>query len=257
MKSYLIDDLRDCLIQGGLSGSELVMVHSSLFGLGRLRNHTAKETPSAIAECIQGVVGPAGTIVVPAFCFDFCRGKVFDRQNSPSEKMGVFSEWIRRLPTAKRSKHPMQSVAAIGPLANSICNCETASAFDEGGAFDKMRLKDAKLILLGVNFQAASVIHFSEQKIGVPYRYWKDFTGPYHDQGQESSKTYRMYVRDLELDPKLRMDPIEQELIERKQIQHIPIGAGLVRICSFQDLIAAADDCLAKDPWCLAPDSKK
>jgi len=101
------------------------------------------------------------------------------------------------------------------------------------------------------------VIHYSEQHVGVPYRYWKDFTGPYCDQGQQEEKAYRMYVRDLEIDPKLKMDPIEQELSVRKQLQRESLGGGLVRFCSFQNLIAAADDCLARDPWCLAPDSAK
>jgi len=251
MKSYTIDDLQSCFVKGNISTGDLVMVHSSLLGLGRLEKQIAKDVPAVIGRCLRDVVGSEGTIVVPTFSFEFCRGKVFDRQNTPSEKMGALSEWFRNQPDALRSKHPIQSVAAIGPLAKEICEVDTSSAFDLGGTFDQLIKQNAKLVLLGTSLQAASIIHFSEQHGEVPYRYWKNFSGPYRDLGQQQDKTYRMYVRNLEIDPQLIMKPIEDELIARDQIQLEILGAGYVRSCSFRNLVAAADDCLKQEPWCL------
>lgn len=251
MKSYSLDDVRNCLSDFDISSGDLVMVHSSLLGLGRIRDHKMSDAPRAIANCLLEHLGPQGTLVVPAFNFGFCRGEAFDRQQTPSDKMGLLSEVVRALPGAVRSRHPMQSIAACGPLAQEICDLDTPSAFDKGGSFDRLLQRNATLLLLGASFQAASVIHYAEQHVGVPYRYWKDFSAPYIDEGKPETKTYRMYVRDLDLDPQLIMTAIETELTARQQLQRKPLGAGTARSCSFQHLIDATSDRLVRDPNCL------
>ena len=234
---------------------DLVMVHSSLLALGKITDHSLRQIPQIIAETLLDVIGPEGTLVVPALNFGFCRGDGFDRQQTPSENMGMLSEHVRQLPGACRSRHPMQSVAAVGRLAETICEPDTASAFDQGSSFDLMIEQNARLLLLGATFQAATVIHHAEQSVGVPYRLWKDFTGRYVDQSVsqpiDQTKTYRMYVRDLEIDPKLNMKPLELELNKRQQLLSQPLGGGVVRSCQFADLIETTRHCLKSDPNCL------
>jgi len=149
----------------------------------------------------------------------------------------------------------MQSVAAVGRLAETICAPDTPSAFDQGGTFDLMIDQNARLLLLGATFQAATIIHHAEQSVGVPYRLWKDFSGRYVDQSDsqvvDQTKTYRMYVRDLKIDPKLNMKPLELELIKRQQLLNQPLGGGVVRSCQFIDLIKVTQDRLNSDPNCL------
>lgn len=257
MKSYTTESLLSCLKKGNVLPGDLVMVHSSLLALGQLKNHKLREVPATIGRCLLDAIGPKGTLVAPTFSFSFCRGEPFDRQNSPSEKMGLLSEWLRTQPNATRSKHPIQSVAAIGPLASDICEPDSPSAFDLGGSFDRMINLNAKLILLGTNFQAASIIHFSEQQCAVPYRYWKSFSGTYICSRNAQKKTYQMFVRNLEVSSQLIMLPIEKELITRNQIQRFSLGAGHVRFSSFTDLVAATNHCLTQDPWCLVAAQKK
>ncbi len=251
MKSYTLPELDRCLTKMEISSGELVMVHSSLLGLGQLNHQRMSDAPKLIADLLLDRIGPTGTLVVPALNFGFCRGKTFDRQHTPSEKMGLLSEYVRCLPNAVRSRHPMQSVAAVGPLAERICEPDTPSAFDKGSSFDFMIGINARLLLLGATFQAATVIHYAEQMVGVPYRLWKTFSGTYIDSGQELVKQYRMYVRDLEMDPKLEMSSIESELIARNQLVRLTLGAGQVRSCTFQDLVGACNDCLRRDANCL------
>ena len=256
MKSYSLEQLRACLSEVGVRTGDLVMVHSSLLALGRLEDCTMGDVPAAVADGLLDCLGPEGTLVAPAFNFGFCRGEPFDRQNTPSDKMGLLSEHIRRLPGARRSTHPMQSVAAMGPLAEDICGSDTPSAFDRGGAFDRLIELDCRLLLLGASLQAASVIHHAEQHVGVPYRYWKDFTGEFIDGGRRETRTYRMYVRDLDLDPKLVMTAIEEELNAMGRLRRISLGSGRVRSCTFRDLLAAACECLRRDPTCLVAETK-
>ena len=255
MKSYTLDELGRCLADVNISSGDLVMLHSALLGVGLLADCEASNAPNAIVSYLRSYLGPHGTLVVPTFNFGFCRGEKFDRQNTPSEGMGLLSEVVRCLPGAVRSRHPMQSVAAIGPRAEEICDPDTPSAFDRLGSFDVLISSNATLLLLGASFQAASVIHFAEQHVGVPYRYWKEFSGPYIDNGQQELRTYRMYVRDLGLDPQLVMKTIEDELHSRDQLRRRPLGGGIVRSCSFQDLDAVVRYCLERDPTCMVGDA--
>jgi len=99
--------------------------------------------------------------------------------------MGVFSEYIRSLPDSRRSYHPMQSLAVIGKLRDEIIENDTISSFSENGPFGRLVKYNAKLLLLGADFNSVSMIHWVEEKYSVPYRYWKSFVGSYIDGGEE------------------------------------------------------------------------
>ncbi len=128
---------------------------------------------------MDDIVPPSlqGTLVVPTFNFSFARGESYDPKVTPCEGMGAFSEYIRQHPKALRTPHPMQSLAIIGHSAEDLSGRDTASAFDPGSAFERMLELDFRLLLLGADIQAVSMVHYSEQRAAVPYRYWKDFTG--------------------------------------------------------------------------------
>lgn len=215
-----------------------------------------------------------GTLAVPAFNFSFARGEGYDPKTTQSEGMGVFSEYIRQRPEALRTPHPMQSLAIIGRWAEDLVSRDTASAFDPGSAFERMLELDFRLLLLGADIQAVSMVHYSEQRAAVPYRYWKEFTGsirrnipghqvvhsearlPQHNDNLEAvidwdEKTYCMYVRNLELDPNLDLSPVQVELEKRGQWLSIPINYGWVSACKLVDFVAITDELLKSNPYSL------
>ena len=192
-----------------------------------------------------------GTLAVPAFNFAFARGEPYDPQSTPSQGMGAFSEYVRRHPAALRTPHPMQSLAVIGHYAADLAGRDTPSAFDPGSAFERMLELDFKLLLLGADVQSVSLVHYSEQRAHVPYRYWKDFTGPVKTPDGWQTRTYRMFARDLEVDPRLDLLPI-QALLQSRDLWHtVPLHYGQIATCRLADFVAAADELLAKDPWAL------
>lgn len=251
MKRYTLDDLDDALDAVGVAAGDVVMIHSSLLALGRLDGRPADDAVPAIAGRLIDHLGPRGTLVVPTFTFSFCKGLPFDCQGTPAEIMGQLSEYVRMLPGARRSPHPMQSVAALGPLAADICRNDTPSAFDPGGAFARLTERGAKLLMLGTSMEAASFVHLAEQWAGVPYRFWKDFSGEYVDGGVSRSRTYRMYVRDLTANTEITVAPIASALTARGQLFEARLGAGWLTSCRFPDFLAAALDLLRPDPTCL------
>ncbi len=240
------------LRQVGLTSGDNLLVHSALQYLGYPEGGVGNY-PDALEEILMG-----GTIAVPTFNFDFARGLAYDPWETPSQNMGAFSEYVRKRPGALRTTHPMQSLAVIGPYAADLANRNTLSAFDPGSAFERMLELDFKLLLLGADIQSASIVHYCEQRACVPYRYWKEFSGSVRvrETADDASKlwqtrTYRMFVRDLDLDPHLHLYPIQALLVERRQWSEEQLNYGSISACRISDFVLAADDLLAADPWAL------
>ncbi len=230
----------------GLEAGDGVLVHSALHFLGRPAGGV-----EAYLAAFQEVLGPQGTLVVPAFNFGFARGERFDPQETPSDGMGVFAEYVRHSPGACRSPHPLQSVAALGKFAPDLCARDTLCAFDPGSPFERMLELDFKLMLLGASMQSASMVHYCEQRAAVPYRYWKEFSGPCRVGDRWETRTYRMFVRDLALDPQLALQPIQAALEARGAWRSQPLNYGRVGACGLADFVAATTALLRADPWAL------
>jgi aminoglycoside 3-N-acetyltransferase len=259
MKGYDGAALASALRRLGIGPADTLMIHSALFSLGPMQdpNGGVPDAAAAAYRSIREVIGPEGTIVVPTFTFGFCHGEVFDRPKTPSVNMGVFSEYVRTLPDAHRSFHPMQSVAAIGPKAGLICAPDTPSAFDEAGPFSYLLQADAILLLLGVSLMAASILHYAEERARVPYRFWKTFEGPYVRDGQSGREQYRMFVRDLERNPQNDVAPLEAELRAGGKLRGERVGSGLVQACRCRDYVNTAIDGLRRDPYWLVRSTAK
>jgi len=192
-----------------------------------------------------------GTLAVPTFNFAFARGEPYDPNTTPSQSMGAFSEYVRLLPGALRTYHPMQSLAVVGHHAADLTSRDTLSAFDPGSAFERMLELDFKLLLLGADIQAVSMLHYSEQRFDVPYRYWKDFTGPVKTPSGWKTRTYRMFARNLDLDPKIELYPVQDLLESRGQWHSQSLNYGYISYCRLIDFIAAVDEFLSRNPWSL------
>jgi aminoglycoside N3'-acetyltransferase len=171
--------------------------------------------------------------------------------------MGVFSEYVRQLAGVLRTTHPMQSLAVVGTYAEDLCMRDTPSAFDPDSAFDRMLDLDFKILLLGADIQAVSLLHYSEQRIGVPYRYWKDFTGKVVRSSVWEPRIYRMYVRDLDLNPQLSLLPVQNLLEERNQWRSASLNYGKVIVFRMRDFLTAANEILQNDPWALVISNKR
>lgn len=240
------ETLHDGLNAIGIGAGDGLLVHSALQFLGQPQAGEA-----LYLQVIEELIGEKGTLAVPAFTFAFARGQRFDPAASPSEGMGAFSELVRQDPRSQRIPHPMQSLALIGARAQELAALDTPSAFDDGSAFARMLQLDFKLLLLGADIQAASIVHYSEQRAAVPYRYWKDFSGEVRRAGRWTKATYRMFVRDLELDPQLALAPIQQRLEAEGQWRSTPLNYGRLASCSLRDFVNTCDALLAADPWAL------
>jgi aminoglycoside 3-N-acetyltransferase len=223
-----------------------LLVHSAIQYLGKPAGG-----PEMYLDVLLEIIGSKGTLSAPAFNFAFARGVPYDPQSSPSEGMGVFSELVRQHPAAKRTMHPLQSVVLIGNEAEQLAGRDTPSAFEHNSVFERMLEQDFKVLLLGADIDAVSFLHYSEQRLSVPYRYWKDFSGRVKRNGDWEIATYRMFVRDLEIDPWLSLDKVKQLLMKENKWKSAKINYGEISTFRAVDFVAAVDHFLQKDPWSL------
>lgn len=238
----VVESLRALGVQRG----DGLLVHSAIQYLGRPTGGL-----QIYLDAIRSVIGEEGTIAVPAFNFGFARGERYDPLETPSQGMGSFSEFIRLQPGSLRTPHPMQSLAVLGRYGADLASRDTGSAFDPGSAFERMLELDFKLLLLGADETAISIFHYAEQRAKVPYRYWKEFSGEYHSGRGWEQRTYRMYVRDLELNPQLTLKPVVCRMLAQDQWHSVNLNYGKITVCRLRDFVAAAEEILSDDPWRL------
>ena len=204
-------------------------------------------------EAIQEVIGPDGTLVVPTFNFGFARGERYDPAATPSKGMGAFSEY--RAPAARSAADSPSHAVHRGSRAlcamtwpagirlqpsipdrpSSACSSWISScccwAPTRGRSRCSITANSARMCLTAIG-------KISPARCAPP-RGWQ-------------TRTYRMFVRDLELDPQLTLDPVVGIRCRRwGSGAASPLNYGQVTACSLRDFVAAADKFLAEDPWSL------
>ena len=251
MSRWKLSDLADALHALAVPAGGVMLVHSSLLALGPSRDVPPRDLSAALLDVLRSHFGPESTIVVPTFTFAFCRGVPFDVSATPSDRMGSFTEYVRIQPESLRTSHPMQSYAAIGPLARYLTEPDTLTAFAVGSTTHLLLEANATLLLLGASVQHASLVHWSEERAEVPYRFMKSFRGRWRRSPDEAfvERDYAMFARDLDLHQAFDLSIITDKLGD--DLRRAEVGAGCLQACSAVQFVETADRLLADDPWVL------
>ncbi len=184
---------------------------------------------NVLLDSVIDIIGPEGTILVPTFNWDFCKGKTFDIRKSPSQTGSIGKIALKR-EDFKRTRHPIYSFAVWGAGADELVAMDNRSSFGNDGPFRWCRDHDTKNVFIDVECQHSyTFVHYVEEVVGVPYRYLKNFTAGYIDEnGEESVRTYSMHVRDLKADIYVTIYPYEEDFIKarasrRYEVNGIPM----------------------------------
>ncbi len=175
-----LESMRVDLAALGLEAGDVVMVHSSLGKIGWTIGG-----PVTVIRALLEIVGPEGTLVMPAESpqvsdpsawsdgrvksewYESIREHlpVFDPLTTPTS-MGAVPEAFRTFPGTLRSNHPLVSVCANGRYASDI-TCEHALEFCEGRGtpFEQLYVLNSKTLLLGVGFNRCTQLHYAESLV--------------------------------------------------------------------------------------------
>jgi aminoglycoside 3-N-acetyltransferase len=169
----IINALKKC----GIKKNDVLLLHSDISKLGR-NEGTLKYQLENFLYSIKTLVGKNGTIVVPAFYFEYSRhSKAFKVPESPvSKELGLFPSFFCKQKNVLRSLNPLTSVAALGKKAKYICQNNEVSAYGVDSPFDKLTKLKAKMAFIGVDCRAMNYLHYVEYMVGVPHVYNKLFS---------------------------------------------------------------------------------
>lgn len=159
-------DIAKDLRAAGLLPGETVIVHSSLRSIGWILGG-----PPEVVHAFQDVLGPTGTLLMPAFSFNLASWSMppFDPLRTPS-RVGRLAEIFRHMKAVHRSHHPTHSVAAWGARAEEFL--EGPINYEPLGInspLDRARAAGARILLIGVGQNRNSTIHLAESRAGMPY----------------------------------------------------------------------------------------
>lgn len=235
MADYSAQDIGKVLSHLEVNLGDHIFIHSNLAAFGTLEGvRKSDELCENFEKELRNVIGPQGTIVVPAFTYSPSKDEVFDL-NSSIKNMGIFSEWIRRNPSSTRSLDPFYSVAALGDHANELTTGAPENSFGEDCFFERFLRLNGKI--LNFNLDAGSTfLHYVERRLSVPYRFDKTFTAKIVVDGKFSTTKSTIWVRDL-LDPETEADFAKFDLYceTNRILKRTPLGRGIVTCISARD----------------------
>lgn len=207
MYADFLNELKECLLQLNIKKGDSLYVASDVARLmvemkkryGISNRKQRDEFLSEMVDALQSIVGTEGNLLFPVFSWDFCKGKGFDCRDSLGE-VGALNNWIlRNRNDFQRTQHPLYSFMVWGKHANEFAGLDNVDAWGKDSLFAWLHRNGGKMLLLDVSLQRGfTFMHYVEESVRVPYRYFKNFRGEYTDlNGDKNIRSYTMYVRDL------------------------------------------------------------
>lgn len=218
----------------GVQPGDTLLVHSSYKALGGVEGG-----PQTVIDALLAALTPDGTLIMPNFNFDFCKGAPWDVRETPS-RMGILTELIRKDPRAKRVFHPIYSFAIIGKHAEYLTAEPYKSSYGKNSVFGKLRELDGKIMVIGLTYtNSMTFFHHVEEMEGVDYRYMKSFTGQVTDwDGTTREETFTMLVRDVERGVHTEVDPMGALMEQAGVITVRKIGEAKVSLMKANEVYA-------------------
>ena len=170
------EKVRDAIRSLGASEGGILIVHSSFNAL-----KPTGLTPKEVIAGLRGLVGPAGTLAMPAIPIirgepqgeakfdDAAYDKVFE-YNPQSTRIatGALPKALMGLPGAARSRHPGNSMVAVGRSAEAMMRDNLAgdrpSPCGPGSSWEYAYRHDARIVAIGIDLvHSLTMIHVAEE----------------------------------------------------------------------------------------------
>ncbi|MCX6985405.1 MAG: AAC(3) family N-acetyltransferase [Lentisphaerae bacterium] len=232
---YSRDEIISALKGLGAQKGDNLFMHSNMGFFGRLKDAASQEDYYRIfKESILEVIGSEGTMVVPVFSYSFCKGNVFDIDETPGG-CGFFSEMLRKDPSSSRSADANFSVAALGANASYFTSDAPEHSFGKGSFWDKFLKKKGKIC--NFNFDAGSTfVHYVEKSICVNYRYDKAFKGISKSNNVEKEQVFYHFVYDLgKSGDTPEFTKFHKKAVETGMAKTANLGRGQILLISAED----------------------
>lgn len=179
---YTNDDFKTVLKSLGIESGDTLVVHTKMSSLPYIIG--AQRT---VVEGLLEVLGEEGTLLMPAQntynngdpkfwenppVDEKLHQKIRDHFPpfnffAPLKKMGKVAEYFHNLPGVLRSPQTSVSFIGCGPKAEAILKTKTTSGFREGSVVENITNANAKILLLGVDYDNCTTLHYAQTKSEV------------------------------------------------------------------------------------------
>ncbi len=156
------------------------------------KRFNAEEFLTAFADA----VGSRGDLLIPAFNFDLRDGDAFDIKRSRSISGALANAAIDH-ERFQRTPHALHSFAVTGAHADQQVTSDEPGSFGPRSPFAFLLAQKGTLIAINLPLNdALTFVHFTEEKVGVPYRSHKmiriRYTGT---DGKTGERTFSVYAK--------------------------------------------------------------
>ncbi len=222
------------------------MMASRLISFGKIQGGM-----SSVFDALTEVIGPDGTLIVPAYQLGSEAGDVFDRAASPPLGVGPFPEYFVNLPDTVRSHCPIHNHAAFGRRVDLMNAVDGSVSLGRGSDFEAFENADAKLLLLGCRFSdGATFAHHMEAVCEVPYREWITLRRKVKKDGHVEDQNVRYFAR-KENEWEESFDVCESWMRAEGVLIEENCWLGKSMSMRMKDLGACLSAQLARDPYAL------
>jgi aminoglycoside 3-N-acetyltransferase len=255
---FLPSELRADFVDA-LGDAEVVLLQSAPRAIGHVVGGI-----DTIVEALLEALGPRRTLVVPTFTFDLSDPSTWEKPAAPRERweairaempifdparstprqMGALADRVWRMPGARRSSHPIESIAALGPAADEMVKPHPVDdPVGPRSPWARLVERDASIVLLGVGLERCTILHHAERMAEVPYQAAAAYAFPVSIEGERQW---------LEVDTAggncSEGFPV---LLDRVPHRQGRIGAAKTLILSAARTVEVAREALGRDPFAL------
>ncbi|MBQ8597895.1 MAG: AAC(3) family N-acetyltransferase [Lachnospiraceae bacterium] len=249
---YTKNDLIEDLKKMGLTGTEAIMVHSSMKSIGEV-DGGADTVVDAFMEFFQ-----EGLFMTPTHTWAQMSSEysTFNPKTEPA-CVGIIPNVFRQREGVVRSLHPTHSIAAYGKGAEEYIQGEenATSPCPPGGCWDRLKDVGAKILLLGVTHGRNTYIHSVDEVLKVQDRF-TDHPTLMHivmpDGSIKDVQMYRHYNRTLGTDAfSDKFDKMKQAFYDLGAAKAVKFGDADCILCDARGLFDVCSKLFAIEENCV------
>jgi len=209
-------------------GDKLLVTSNILKILVKYKKKEINFGPNDLIDGLKKKIGKSGTLFIPTYNWDFCKGKTFNYNKTPSQSGALGNIALKRRDFI-RSFNPIYSLAVTGKDKNKICNAKHLDCFSLNSPFGYLIKNKGKNIFIDITPRPANETklvgfvfhHVIEQAAMAPYRYLKEFKGYYVDKKKfKKLVKIKLFVTKFNYKVYIRKN-IDIELIRKKLLKKI------------------------------------
>jgi len=245
MKSYTFNDLDNMLKFFEVSEETALLLHSSLFNLGILKNIEIKNIPK---ELLNFFLSRLNNFNQPTFNYSFPKNRYIDLTLANSEVGLLSNEMLQR--GFYRTIHPIFSF--VGNNEKMIKpNFIDKNPFGKKSFFDRLTDKNGVIIVLGAKPSVATYIIYAEFMSNVNYRYLKPFLGKVKTKSKIYNNSFYHFVFPLSEEYNHNYCEFHKYLLNKGVSKEFEIGASKAYGFKVKEFLKEVKEFLKNNPFGL------